>query len=72
MLHALGLALGGRRHRAANQRHRPDRQGRRLVSIVIGGVTFAFGFTIYASPSQTGRLSAALQDRGLVVEILSL
>ena len=30
------------------------------------------GFTIYASPSQTGRLSAALQDRGLVVEILSL
>ena len=30
------------------------------------------GFTIYAPPSQTGRLTAALQDRGLVAEIVSL
>ena len=30
------------------------------------------GFTIYAPASQTGRLSAALEDRGLIAEILSL
>jgi DNA-binding MarR family transcriptional regulator len=30
------------------------------------------GFTIYAPASQTGRLSAALHDRGLVAQILSL
>lgn len=30
------------------------------------------GFTIYAPASQTGRLSAALHDRGLVASILSL
>ena len=30
------------------------------------------GFTIYAPASQTGRLSAALEDRGLITEILSL
>jgi hypothetical protein len=32
----------------------------------------AAGFTIYAPPSQTARLTAALQDRGLVGHILSL
>jgi hypothetical protein len=30
------------------------------------------GFTIYAPASQTGRLSSALHDRGLVADILSL
>ncbi len=30
------------------------------------------GFTIYAPASQTGRLSAALEERGIVAEILSL
>jgi hypothetical protein len=30
------------------------------------------GFTIYAPASQTGRLSAALEDRGILAEILSL
>ena len=30
------------------------------------------GFTIYAASTQTGRLAAALQDRGLVASILSL
>lgn len=32
----------------------------------------AAGFTIYAPASQTDRLSAALEDRGLITEILSL
>jgi hypothetical protein len=30
------------------------------------------GFTIYAPASQTGRLSAALEERGVIAEILSL
>lgn len=30
------------------------------------------GFTIYAPASQTGRLSAALEDRGVIAEIVSL
>ncbi len=30
------------------------------------------GFTIYAPASQTGRLTAALEDRGVVAEIFSL
>jgi hypothetical protein len=38
-----GLALGERGQRLDDELYRPDREGLSLVSIVVGGVTFAFG-----------------------------